>query len=228
MKPASVRAVADDVLQITLSARVEVHAYLLGDVLVDAGTSASLPQLLAALDGRAVAAHVVTHAHGDHIGGSAGVVERFGLEGIAVGAGDAPAARDGRQVFSRALSGRLLRRLGAGGFPPVAVTRRAVEGDLVGPGFVVRETPGHSAGHVVLWRERDRLLVCGDVLTTQHPLTGKPGLYEPPRPFTPDPRRNREAVRWLADLQPRTVCCGHGPVLRDAAAALSRLAANLA
>jgi glyoxylase-like metal-dependent hydrolase (beta-lactamase superfamily II) len=58
-------------------------------------------------------------------------------------------------------------------------------------------------------------MILGDVLTSMNVLTGFPGLHEPPRVFTPDPRRNRASARRLAALEPRLVCFGHGPPLRD-------------
>jgi glyoxylase-like metal-dependent hydrolase (beta-lactamase superfamily II) len=84
-------------------------------------------------------------------------------------------------------------------------------------GFTVLDTPGHSAGHVSYWRESDRTLICGDVFTNMNFITGIPGLHEPPEMFTPDPARNRESMRRLAALEPKLVCFGHGPPLRDPA-----------
>ena len=70
-------------------------------------------------------------------------------------------------------------------------------------GFTVLETPGHSRGHVAYWRESDRVLILGDVLNNINFATGIPGLHEPPAVFTPDPARNRESARRLAELRPQ-------------------------
>ena len=80
------------------------------------------------------------------------------------------------------------------------------------------ETPGHSDGHVAFWRESDRTLVLGDVLFNMNVLTTVPGLHEPPRILTRDPRRNRDSARRLAALEPELALFGHGPPLRDPAA----------
>jgi glyoxylase-like metal-dependent hydrolase (beta-lactamase superfamily II) len=117
------------------------------------------------------------------------------------------------------------RRLGS--FPAAPVVRELREGDVVGPGFVVLDVPGHSNGHVAFWREADRLLITGDVCFNMHLLTTRPGLHEPPRPFTMDPERNRASIRRIAGLEPRTVGFGHGPVLHDAASKLRAFAATL-
>src|SRR5581483_6709556 len=82
-------------------------------------------------------------------------------------------------------------------------------------GFQVLDVPGHSAGHVAFWREADRALVSGDVLTNMDTITGLPGLHEPKAFFTPEPARNRESARRLAALEPELVCFGHGAPLRN-------------
>jgi hydroxyacylglutathione hydrolase len=98
--------------------------------------------------------------------------------------------------------------------PPHPVARRLHEGDEVA-GFTVLDVPGHSAGHVAYWRERDRVLIVGDVVTNIDTMTGIPGLHEPKPFFTPDPARNRESARRIAALEPELVCFGHGAPLRD-------------
>ena len=77
------------------------------------------------------------------------------------------------------------------------------------------EAPGHSLGQVAYWRERDRVLILGDVVNTMNLLTTRKGLREPPALFTPDPVTHRESIRRLAALQPALVCAGHGPPVRD-------------
>jgi glyoxylase-like metal-dependent hydrolase (beta-lactamase superfamily II) len=108
---------------------------------------------------------------------------------------------------------RALARLMGG--PGHSVTRILREGDRLGE-FVVLETPGHTPGHLSFWRETDGVLVLGDVLAHQHPLSGRVGLIEPLLRFTCDPARNRASARRLAALGPRLVCFGHGPPLRNA------------
>ncbi|MFM9127575.1 MAG: MBL fold metallo-hydrolase, partial [Solirubrobacterales bacterium] len=99
--------------------------------------------------------------------------------------------------------------------PGVEADRLLKAGDEIGAGFVVIDTPGHSPGHVSFWREEDRTLVCGDVFFNMNMATTSPGLHQPPGMFTPDPERNRESERLLAELEPALVCFGHGPPLRD-------------
>jgi glyoxylase-like metal-dependent hydrolase (beta-lactamase superfamily II) len=129
---------------------------------------------------------------------------------------DADAIEDGRigERQPRHPINSLFDRMWTG--PPHPVAQRLSEGDVVG-GFKVLDTPGHSAGHISLWRESDGALICGDVFTNIDQLTGIPGLHEPKSFFSPDPARNRESMRQLAALEPQLVCFGHGRPLRDPA-----------
>ena len=208
------RRVAEDVFHIPLTPRDGVNAYLLGDVVVDAGAKVSTKRLIKALHGHAVGAHALTHAHPDHAGGSRRLVEAFDVP-VWVGEPDRETVEQGRPPAPPTWVAPAVARLG--GFAAVGVARALREGDDLGHGFTVLETPGHSDGHVAFWRERDRTLVLGDVLFNLHPLTTRPGLREPPRVLTRDPGLNRESARRLAALEPELMLFGHGPLLRDPA-----------
>jgi glyoxylase-like metal-dependent hydrolase (beta-lactamase superfamily II) len=217
------RRVAEDVFHIPLSPRDGVNAYLLGDVVVDAGTKGAGKRLIKALKGHAVGAHALTHGHPDHAGGSKRLAEAFEVP-VWVGERDRADVESGRPAAAETWAQPAVSRLSH--YEPVAVARSLSEGDDLGHGFVVLETPGHSDGHVAFWRERDRTLVLGDVLFNMNLLTTVPGLREPPAILTRDPRRNRESVRRLAALEPELALFGHGPPLRDPAA-LTAFAAEL-
>ncbi|WP_320672070.1 MBL fold metallo-hydrolase [Patulibacter defluvii] len=206
--------VAPGVLQLAGRPRNAINVYLVGDVLVDAGTRHARRRILRQLAGRPVRAHALTHAHPDHQGSSHAICVELGLPFL-VGAGDADAAETPGGVAALqapGLANRLQQRWWTG--PPHPVDRRLREGDELA-GFAVLETPGHSPGHLAFWREQDRVLLLGDVLNHVHPLTGRVGLHEPQPILTPDPVRNRASIRRLAELRPRVACFGHGPVLRD-------------
>ncbi len=202
-----------------------INVYLMGDVLVDAATKRAGRRILKQLEGRQVTAHALTHAHPDHQGASHEVCTALGIP-FWVGERDADAAEDPRLIEERQphtwLNG-VIRRFWTG--PGHPVDRQLREGDTVA-GFTVLDVPGHSAGHVAFWRESDRVLVLGDVLNNMDVVTGRRGLYEPKRAFTPDPDRNRESIRRVAALRPELACFGHGPPLRDPAA-LAEFAAGL-
>ncbi|WP_372790035.1 MBL fold metallo-hydrolase [Paraconexibacter sp.] len=222
--------IADDVHLIALAPRYGINAYLVGDVLVDSGVKGSAKKILAELDAARVslAAHVITHAHVDHVGATPKIVDATGVP-VCVGALDRAAAETGDPPVAAALDKPGLRTVAGflGSFDGFVVDATIGEGDDIGYGFTVLDTPGHSAGHVAFWRESDRVLICGDVFNTMNLVTTRPGLQQPPSIFTPDPRRNRESERRLADLEPRIVLAGHGPPLRNAAAALRSFVAAL-
>lgn len=211
------KEIAEDVWQLELAPRASVNAYLVGDVLVDAGMSSSGKGIVKALQGRTVTAHTITHAHGDHVGGSRRVVDALGVPFWAP-AGDAPAVEAGRQVPADNALKPLFGALGR--FKAVPVARRLQDGDEIGAGFRVVDCPGHSPGHVAFFREADRVLVAGDVWFNMLLPRLTTGLREPFGFVTPDPARNRASMRRLVELEPQIACFGHGPVLTDAAGTL--------
>jgi glyoxylase-like metal-dependent hydrolase (beta-lactamase superfamily II) len=208
-----VKQLADGVWQLRGFPPNAINIYVLGDVLVDAGTKFAHRRILRQLRGHGVSAHALTHAHPDHQGSSHRVCETLGLP-LWCPEGDVAAMEDG-DILSRmpdSVVNRLNDRLMTG--PPHKVDRALREGDEVA-GFSVLDVPGHSAGQVAYWRESDRTLICGDVLNNMNLVTGIPGLHEPPAAFTSDPARNRVAARRLRELEPALACFGHGPPLRD-------------
>jgi hydroxyacylglutathione hydrolase len=192
-----------------------INAYLLEDVLVDAGTRQSGKRILRQLTGHRVSAHALTHAHPDHQGASHDVCTALGVP-FWVGERDVEAAENPELIRQRQPDHPIARfyiRIFVG--PGHPVDRRLSEGDEVA-GFKVIDVPGHSAGHVALWRESDGVLMLGDVLANIDQLTGIPGLHEPKPYLTPDPAENCRSAKKLAALEPRLVLFGHGAPLRDA------------
>jgi glyoxylase-like metal-dependent hydrolase (beta-lactamase superfamily II) len=219
------REVADDVFHLPLAPRASVNAYLIGDVLIDAGVAFQAGKVLGQIRGRVVTQHVITHAHVDHAGGTRKVVDALRIP-VRAGALDLPALHAGEtDVHVPGVAGKVGRRISA--YAPVPEAAALTPGETVGPGFVVLETPGHSAGHVSFWRERDGVLICGDVVNGMNLVTTRPGLQEPPDLFTPDPVENRRSIRKLADLEPRLVLVGHGPPVKNAATPLREFAGRL-
>jgi glyoxylase-like metal-dependent hydrolase (beta-lactamase superfamily II) len=90
------------------------------------------------------------------------------------------------------------------------------------PGWRWIHTPGHTAGHLSLFRDADRTLLAGDALTTMdmdswtEQVRRTPALCRPPAPLTTDWEAARRSVQALAALEPRVVAAGHGlPVAGD-------------
>jgi hydroxyacylglutathione hydrolase len=191
-----------------------INVFLVDDVLIDAASRHAGRRILRQLDGHDVTAHALTHAHPDHQGASHEVCEKLGIP-YWVPENDVDAAEDPSLIGERQPShpiAQFYARIFTG--PAHPVDRALKEGDQVGS-FTVIDAPGHSAGHVVFWRESDRVLILGDVLNNMDVLTGLPGLREPKPYLTPDPARNRESIRKLGKLEPAVVAFGHGAPLRD-------------
>lgn len=80
-------------------------------------------------------------------------------------------------------------------------------------------TPGHTAGHISLFRERDRALISGDAVVSMDldswstQLTHRRHLSRPPAPLTTDWQAARESLRTLAGLDPLLLFTGHGAPL---------------
>ena len=80
-------------------------------------------------------------------------------------------------------------------------------------------TPGHTPGHISLFREKDGVLIAGDavVTTMQESLlavaTQKKYVCGPPKYFTPDWASAARSVKELAALEPHVIATGHGRAL---------------
>ncbi len=203
-------------------------------VLVDAaipGATDAIEQAAAKRfgEGARPAAIIMTHGHFDHIGVLKSLAEKW----------DAPIYAhplelpylDGRASYPPAdpsVGGGLMALLSPL-YPtgPVDVSRwlrpLPADGTVPGmPGWRWLHTPGHSAGHISLWRESDRVLIVGDAFVTtktesayQANFAQEPEMHGPPRYFTPDWVSAKSSVEQLAALEPELVLTGHGHPLKD-------------
>jgi len=208
------KQLAEDVFVLEGFPPYAINVYLLGDVLIDSGTRFAASRILRRLKNRPVTMHALTHAHPDHQGSSHRICERLGIP-LWCSEADADAMENPGEMMARMPPHWLSASIGpvwAG--PPHPVAHRFREGDRVGS-FVVVESPGHTAGHVSFWRQSDRILVIGDVISNLNIYSGLVMLREPERFFSLDPAQNRRSARRLIELEPKLVCFGHGPPLKD-------------
>jgi len=77
-------------------------------------------------------------------------------------------------------------------------------------------TPGHTPGHISLFREHDRVLIAGDAFVTVKQeslykvMTQTQEISGPPKYYTTDWEAAFESVKKLEALKPQVVVTGHG------------------
>jgi glyoxylase-like metal-dependent hydrolase (beta-lactamase superfamily II) len=153
---------------------------------------------------------VITHAHPDHAGGLAALVEQTGC-GVLAHERESVYLRDGRSPRTRRGRSRH--------FPKVTVTVEFQHGSLLPGGLRAVHTPGHSPGHTALLHEDSGVLFTGDAVMNVRGVRYAPGF------LCTDPDRNRESADHLGELDFEVAAFAHGPELRrDAKAAVRALA----
>lgn len=151
----------------------------------------------------------LTHGHLDHIGGTAALKREFPDAEILLHEGDnhyyygLP-----QQPLRMGIASDQLAALGMDYEAPPPLTRSFRHGEVLEIGdlkFSVRHCPGHTAGHVVLALESEKVVFTGDCL-----FSGSVGRTDLPGGSYPQLIDSiREHVLSLGD--DFTVCCGHGP-----------------
>jgi glyoxylase-like metal-dependent hydrolase (beta-lactamase superfamily II) len=170
---------------------------------------------------------VLTHGHSDHVGALLDLAEKWNSP-IYAHPLEFPYL-DGRSSYpppdpgvSSGMMAKTSPMLGRG---PIDVSRwlkaLPLDGSIPGmPDWRWIHTPGHTPGHVSLWRTTDRTLIAGDafVTTAQESvysvMTQREELHGPPQYFTTDWPAAKNSVRKLAELNPEIVVTGHGHALR--------------
>jgi glyoxylase-like metal-dependent hydrolase (beta-lactamase superfamily II) len=222
---------------------VMVNVYFVGPpdaedrqwVLIDAGMPGSADRIVRAAEARfgpgsRPAAIILTHGHFDHVGALETLARRW----------DAPIYAHpmelpfltGRSSYpppDPSVGGGLVAAL-SWSYPrgPIdlggRVTALPGDGSVPGlPGWGWVFTPGHTPGHVALFRDADRTLIAGDAIVTTKQESAlavsaqRRELHGPPMYFTPDWVSAARSVATLADLEPEVIATGHGEPLRGAA-----------
>jgi len=201
-------------------------------MLVDAGLKTSAPKIRAMVEelfgssGSTPKGIIMTHAHFDHRGALAQLAEEWGvpvychhmerpyLTGQASYPPPDPSVGGGMMsLLSFAYpAGPIdvtehLQELPEGGNVPELEDWRWIH------------TPGHTPGHISLFREVDGVLVSGDAFVTTMQesvlavITQKKYVCGPPKYFTPDWIAASQSVRELAELEPNVIVTGHGQAM---------------
>ncbi|HEY4897300.1 MAG TPA: MBL fold metallo-hydrolase [Solirubrobacteraceae bacterium] len=209
-----------------------VNAYLVAEddglTLIDTTMAQGARKILAAAEliGSPITRILLTHAHGDHVGG----LDRLSAE--------LPDA----EVIISARDARLLKkdtsldpgepdRKPRGDYRGAKTdpTRTVGDGDMVGSLLVIAN-PGHTPGHIALLDDRDGTLLCGDTYSTLGGVATS-ARRNPRFPFvfmgTWDPPKVIRSARRLRELEPRRLAPGHGRIreqpLAEMDAAIARV-----
>ncbi len=233
----SAREIAPGVAQVSLGF---VNAYLLGDaggwVLVDSGVPGSSGVIRRAAaerfgDDAKPTAIILTHGHHDHVGGAQSLADGWEvpiyahpmelpyLTGVSPYPPLDPTVGGGLGQLARAFS--------AGPFDlDDRIRPLPTNGEVPGlTGWRWLSTPGHSPGHISLFRASDRVLVAGDAVATVDmdslvAIAKKTQrLSKPPAFGTCDWGMAQRSIRMLAELEPTVLACGHGDPMIGAAVA---------
>ena len=182
--------------------------------LVDCGLKrapAAIVRGLAALGRRPsdVQRILLTHAHEDHAGGAARMVEQATAAGVTVHVEEATYARTGsRPPVPRTLFSRLR----SGGFAPVPVVGELVDGQVldIAGGVQVLHTPGHTPGHISLLHADSGVLITGDSIFNMNAR-----MRWPIAAFCTNAVQNEQTAARLADAEYSTAAFTHGPHIAE-------------
>lgn len=125
------------------------NAYVIGDILVDAGV---LPMAVAPYKEQ-IKTIVLTHCHFDHIARVKEIAHMCNAK-VAIHAADALGLIEDARSLSLNFGARS---------PGIVPDLRLQDGNTIGD-FLVLHTPGHTPGCICLWSKKDKVLISGDTV----------------------------------------------------------------
>lgn len=197
-------------------------------VLIDAGMPKSADEIISVVEERYGSksrpkAIILTHGHFDHVGGIIELIERWGVP-VYAHTLEIPFL-SGKQNYPEpdpTVNNGLVAKMSRI-FPNEAINLggnlKVLPSDGSVPfmaGFRWIHTPGHSPGHISLFREKDKVLIAGDAFVTVKQeslykvITQTKEISGPPQYFTTDWLAARASIEKLAILKPSVAITGHG------------------
>jgi len=194
-----------------------------GLTLVDSTTSspAEVVAILAKQLGKDLRRVALTHAHGDHVGGVAGIRSRFPGVEVSISERDATILAGDKTQRETEPQSEVKGYFVKVDWKP---DRLLKPGDRVGSLEVVA-APGHTPGHVAFIDVRDRSLIAGDAFQTRGGIavSGDLRLLFPfPAMATWNKQSALATAIALRALNASLLAVGHGDALSAPAAAMDR------
>lgn len=211
-----------------------VHPVLLYDkdemILIDCGLPDSLPKLEKEISDLGLKMEnltklIITHHDHDHMGAAAAIKEKYPNVKILASTLDAPFV-EGRE---RSLRFKRIEETFEGlskrrkewtrefveylkTIKPVSVDIRVDDGDSFGAcgGYEIVSTPGHMPGHISVYLNESKSLVCGDALIV---LDGE--LHISSKQFSLDHDEAKRSAGKLADLKLDRIIAYHGGLYEE-------------
>ncbi|MBD8521553.1 MBL fold metallo-hydrolase [Lysinibacillus fusiformis] len=211
-----------------------VNIVLYGDpntkefVLIDAGMPKSAEEIISVVEERfgpnaRPKAIILTHGHFDHVGGIIELINRWNVP-VYAHALEMPylTGTESYPEADPAVSSGLVAKMSPL-FPNEAINLgeniQAIPSDGSVPfmqDFQWIHTPGHTPGHISLYREKDKALIVGDAFVTVKQeslykvITQTKEISGPPRYLTTNWQAARKSVEKLEALKPSVAITGHG------------------
>ncbi len=216
------------------------HAYLLlsdkGAVLVDSGIRADADKIIAQV---AQVGHippiqsiVLTHFHGDHVGGAAKLSRQWGAQ-VMAHKEDAPFIARPSSIPAFSSPKQLINWMGANVVlrsQASKIERILEDGDEVEAldGCIIIHTPGHTAGSICLYQPDRQILFCGDAIFNVNPINQKPGMGLYLQRITLDNAQAIQSAKKLGALPVKVICFGHGePIVEGAGKQMEQFITNI-
>jgi glyoxylase-like metal-dependent hydrolase (beta-lactamase superfamily II) len=223
-----IKELGTNLVQVTrLPAVFPMNCYLVQEIdgltLVDSTNSSPADDVDALVKrlGKPLRRVALTHAHGDHVGGVAGVRQRFPGVEISISEREAPILAGDKTLLPAEPQTEV-----KGFFEKVDWTpdRLLKPGDRVGSLEVVA-SPGHTPGHVAFLDTRDRALIVGDAFQTRGGIAVS-GDMRLLFPFVAMATWNKPTALAsavaLRALNPFLLATGHGETLSNPGAVMDR------
>ena len=206
--------------------------------LVDTGTNASLPLVMAALAAKGLAPEqvdyvILTHIHLDHAGGAGALMRALPNAVLAVHPRGARHMADPSRLVAGtvAVYGEAQARRMYGDILPVAAGRivETPEGATIrlsGRELHFLDTPGHARHHVCIRDGRSGQVFAGDTFGLSYrelDVDGRPSVFPITTPVQFDPPAMHASIDRLLALRPEAIYVTHYGQVRD----VPRLGADL-